>query len=174
MNFLNFKFRICTDFEFKHSWNWNIFEFEHYLLSPNIWKLTQKKKVQERSSFASCTATTKSNSCLHQQAATDQTKNERADERASGRPSNCAPTEAVNGPSPTYWRGTRRHVIWRKRRQIGALIAGAAIPRLLREGIAPAWELSPNGPSQFGPIGRFFVFKQILDVYKYILNKKLE
>jgi hypothetical protein len=31
-------------------------------------------------------------------------------------------------------------------------------PPLLREGIAPASEPSPNGPSQFGPTGRFFFF----------------
>jgi hypothetical protein len=55
--------------------------------------------------------------------------------------------------------------------------AWAVMPRPLRERFTWTSEWSLNGPSQFGPTGRLFslfLFKQILDVHKYILNKKLK
>jgi hypothetical protein len=55
--------------------------------------------------------------------------------------------------------------------------AWAVMPRPLRERFTCTSEWSLNGPSQFGPTGRLFslfLFKQILDVHKYILKKKLK
>jgi hypothetical protein len=65
---------------------------------------------------------------------------------------------------------------WRLKKGATCGHGGGAIPRSLREGIAPVWEWSLNGPSQFGPTGTLlflFLFKQILDMQKIYVERKI-